>query len=416
MNRLVKTVLTLVSSLAVLTGLLSPTPAEARPLYPTAPFDPFFRLAPHEYKKKPKGQLIRERTFLHPFVPGARITQIVFSSRNTFNKPIYATATLIRPLTFPKNGKVVVLNDFINSLGVGCQPSFAYSAPHPEWMARSALTMMYSSLAVQFGYAVLLPDHEGMQAAYTANKLAGHISLDALRAVKTHPSFHMQRSWTAMTGYSGGGMVTLWASILKPKYAPKLGIDAYAAGGIPTDLTFYAKILGNKTNPAFGLAYASMIGLEREYGSKRVNIYSRLNAHGKEMANRHKDACSPRLLREFNGESVPSMFSRVNFNEKYEKSIFRVMRENSLLFDKRTPRRGTKMFIFNSKNDVGAPIQRLRTVLRRYCKAGTQIQYLEVDDPDHVRVALQHIPDAIKWIGYMSDGGKIRNDCSRLTR
>ena len=416
MNRLTKTVLTLVSTVAVLAGVVSPTPANAKPLYPSPPADPFFRAAPQDYKKKPRGRIIRERTFPHPLAAGGLVTQFLFTSRNTFNKPIYATATLIRPLGFRPNGKVVVINDFINSLGVGCQPTYSYSTPHPEWNSRSALTMMYATFAAHFGYAVLLPDHEGMQAAYSANKLAGHISLDALRAAKAHPKFKMQKSWTAMTGYSGGGMVTLWASILQPKYAPHLRIDAYAAGGIPTDLTFYSKLLGNKPNAAFGLAYAAMIGLEREYGSKRVNIFSRLTPHGKEKALQNRDACSPRLLNSFNGESVPRMFRNVNFTPQHEKKAFQVLRENSLLFDKRTPRRGTKMFIFNSKNDLGAPIKRLRTVLRRYCKAGTQVQYMEVDDPDHIKVALTHIPDAVKWIGYMSDGGKIRNDCARIPR
>lgn len=416
MKKLAKTLLTLVSTVAVLVGVVSPTPAHAKPLYPSAPLDPFFRAAPQDYKKKPKGHIIRERTFPHPLAAGGLVTQFLFSTRNSFNKPVYATATLIRPLTFRPNGKVIVINDFINSLGVGCQPTYSYSAVHPEWNSRSALTMMYATIAAHFGFAVLLPDHEGMNASYTANKLAGHISLDALRAVKTHPKFKMQKSWSAMAGYSGGGMVTLWASILQPKYAPKLHVNAYAAGGIPTDLTYYSKLLGNKPNPAFGLAYASMIGLEREYGSKRVNVYSRLTAHGREKALQNRDACSPRLLHLFNGESVPRMFRNVNFTPEHEKKAFQVLRENSLLFDKRTPRKGTKMFIFNSKNDIGAPTRRLRKVMRRYCKAGTKIQYMQLDDPDHVRVALMHIPDAAQWIGHMSNGGKIRNDCSRLTR
>lgn len=416
MNRMAKTVLTLVSTIAVLAGLISPAPAQAKPLYPSPPIDPFFRAAPSEYKNKSKGRIIRERTFPHPLAAGGTVTQFLFSSRNTFNKPIYATATLIRPLGFRANGHVVVINDFINSLGVGCQPTYSYSTPHPEWNSRSALTMFYATIAAHFGYAVILPDHEGMQASYTANKLAGHIALDALRAVKAYPKFNMKKSWSAMTGYSGGGMVTLWASILQPKYAPKLRVNAYAAGGIPTDLTFYAKILGNKTNPAIGLAYAAMMGLEREYGSKRINIYNRLNKHGKEKAIQNRDACSPHLLHLYNGESVPSLFNNVRFTEKSEPKVFQVLRENSLLFDKRTPRKGTKMFIFNSKNDLGAPIRRLRRVMRRYCKAGTQIQYMELDDPDHIKVALMHIPDAMQWVGHMSNGGKIRNDCKHILR
>ena len=76
---------------------------------------------------------------------------------------------------------------------------------------------------------------------------------------------------------------------------------------------------------------------------------------------------------------MPSLFNNVRFTEKSEPKVFQVLRENSLLSTS-APRKGTKMFIFNSKNDLGAPIRRLRRVMRRYCNAGTQIQYMELDD------------------------------------
>lgn len=417
MKRLIKRGLTIVGSLALVTGLIAPSIADAAPTYPTPVPDKFFHLSPKEYVKKPAGKLVRSRSFPHIIAPGGTVTQMVFTTRNSFNRPTYATATLIRPVGFRKNGNVVVLNDFINSLGIGCQPTYAFSSLNPEWVSRSATVMIYASLALAYGWAVLLPDHEGVHAAYTANKLAGHIVLDAVRAAKSTPSFNVSHSWTGMMGYSGGGMVSLWAADLAPRYAPSVRFDAIAVGGIPTDLTFYGKVLGNRSNPAFGLAMASLVGLEREYGSHRMNVTPRLSPHGREKLTRHRDACSPRLLKSFEKESVGTMFRKgVTFNPQREKKAFQVLAENSLVFDHRSPRAGTKIFVFNSTNDIGAPFRPLRKTLRRYCRAGSKVELLTMDNPDHVAVGFRHIPDAANWMGRVANGKPIHNDCARLLK
>ena len=84
--------------------------------------------------------------------------------------------------------------------------------------------MWYAAIAAHYGYAFLIPDHEGMKAAYTANIHSGHVILDAVRAMKTTPALGMQHSWTGMLGYSGGGMASLWALNLRQQYAPKCSL------------------------------------------------------------------------------------------------------------------------------------------------------------------------------------------------
>lgn len=413
MKRLTTRLLAAAGALALTVGLVNPDTADAAATLPTPMLDPFFNVPRSHYVHKPHGKLIRSRKLPAFLVPGGNATQLVFSTRDTFNHPTYATAVLVKPANFPKNGKVVVFNDFINSLGIGCQPSFSYSNLNPEWNSRSLIAMWYAAIAAHYGYALLIPDHEGMQAAYTANILAGHIVLDAVRAMKTTPSLGMKHSWTGMLGYSGGSMVSLWAANLRADYAPDVHFNAIAVGGTPTDLQYYGVRFGNRPNDAFGLAFASLVGLEREYPNS-MRVTPRLSQHGKAKMRVLKDACSPRLLQSLKGESMNTIFTGVSLNPQREKSAFRVLRQNSLYYDKRHPSKGTKLYVFGSRTDVGAPIRPLRATMRRYCATGSRIQYIEVNDPNHVSTAFYNIPAAANWLYRMSNGEKMRNDCKRI--
>ena len=139
MKRLTTRLLAAAGVLALTVGLITPGTAEAAATMPTPILDPFFNVPTSQYKNKEHGQLLRSRKLPAFLVPGGSATQMVFATRNTFNKPTYGTAVLVKPANFPKNGNVIVYNDFINSLGIGCQPSFSYSNLNPEWNTRLSL-------------------------------------------------------------------------------------------------------------------------------------------------------------------------------------------------------------------------------------------------------------------------------------
>ena len=173
--------------------------------------------------------------------------------------------------------------------------------------------------------------------------------------------------------------------------------------------------LGNNPNPGFGIGAGSMLGLEREY-PKSMRVTPRLSQHGKSKMRVLKDACSPRLLQSLKGESVNTIFDGISLNPAQERSAFRVLRENSLYYDQRHPSRGTKRYVCGARTDIGAPIRPLRATMRRYCATGSRIQYIEVNDPNHVSTAFYNIPAAAQWLFQMSNGGKMRNDCRRIPR
>lgn len=413
MKRLTTRLLAAAGVLALTVGLITPGTAEAAATMPTPILDPFFNVPTSQYKNKEHGQLLRSRKLPAFLVPGGSATQMVFATRNTFNKPTYGTAVLVKPANFPKNGNVIVYNDFINSLGIGCQPSFSYSNHNPEWNTRSFISMWYAAIAAHYGYAFLIPDHEGMKAAYTANIHSGHVILDAVRAMKTTSALGMQHSWTGMLGYSGGGMASLWALNLRQQYAPNVHFSAVAVGGVPTDLQYYGLAFGNRPNDGFGLAFASLVGLEREY-PRSMRVTPRLSEHGKDKLRRLKDACSPRLLESLKGESIDTVFNGVSLRPDKEKDAFRVLRANSLYYDRRHPSRGTKLYVFGSYTDASAPIRPLRATLRRYCAAGVHIQYKEVNNPNHVSTAYYDLPVAAQWLWKMGHGTPIRDDCNHI--
>ncbi|MFI7166509.1 lipase family protein [Rhodococcus erythropolis] len=150
----------------------------------------------------------------------------------------------------------------INALGLGCAPSTAMYTDDPKLAIREAPGL---NVAIAKGWSVAIPDHLGPPHAYGAAKLGGQITLDGIRAAGRFDALGLGASPVGMAGYSGGGMATAMAAAIAPTYAPELELAGSAYGGAPMNIDKMAKALGQQKHPAFGLAMAAALGLEREY-------------------------------------------------------------------------------------------------------------------------------------------------------
>src|SRR5690606_17803330 len=76
-----------------------------------------------------------------------------------------------------------------------------------------------------------------------------------------------------------------------------------AYGGVPMDIGEMARELGQSAHPAFGLAMAAALGLEREYPD-RMPITEQLNGVGQELRDRIANACTNEILLAGAGRSM----------------------------------------------------------------------------------------------------------------
>ncbi len=98
-------------------------------------------------------------------------------------------------------------------------------------------------------------------------------------------------------------MATAWAAALAPSYAPEVNLVGVAEGGVPMNLSKMANGLGQDPHPAFGLAFAAAMGLEREYPDL-LPLSNQLNDLGRSMRAELTNACTNDILRVGAGRSA----------------------------------------------------------------------------------------------------------------
>ncbi|RDI51888.1 secretory lipase [Nocardia mexicana] len=388
---------------AVALGLALAAPSAAQPIYPRPDPDPFFA-APADLADHPLGAVLATRPMPPlPIFPGSTVTSIKFRSNNSHGEPIAAITTVLTPANHAPDGPLLSYQHIINGLGADCAVSHVLYTPDPNLQVREAPAL---NALLARGWSIALPDHLGPQFAYGAARLGGQITLDGIRAVRQVPELQVGKSRVAMAGYSGGGMATGWAAALQPEYAPELDIAGAATGGVPMNMVTMVKALGANSHPAFGLAMAAAIGLEREYPN-RLPISDYMNAKGIAARNAMANGCTNEILAAGAGRSALEYAKNTELIDSPD--AWAVVEENSLeLFDG-IPK--TPVFEWHSPTDPLIPIDAIVNTNRRYCAAGVRLQAELTSSPEHLSAAVLGAPAMVDWLDARFRGEAAPSNC-----
>ncbi|MTE17014.1 lipase family protein [Nocardia aurantiaca] len=389
---------------AVGLALMGVTPAaQADPIYPVPDPDPFYA-QPADIADHNPGDVLAVRPMppLATF-PGATVTLVKFRSTNSEGGPIAAVTTVLTPLEHQPDGPLLSYQHIINGLGAECAVSRVLYTNDPNLQVREAVAL---NAALRRGWSVALPDHLGPNSAYGAARLGGQITLDGIRAVKRMPELALSHSRVAMVGYSGGGMATAWAAALAPRYAPELDIAGAAMGGVPMNLVKMVNALGLQPHPAFGLAMAAAIGLEREYPD-RLPVSTQMNGAGLAMRNAMANGCTNEIMAIGAGHSVREFAASTSMID--DPTVMSVLRENSLELYDGVP--NMPVFEWHSPNDPLVPVDAIVNTDRRYCAAGVRLDMDINPAPEHLSAAVLGMPDALAWIDARLDGEPAPSNC-----
>ena len=241
-----------------------------------------------------------------------------------------------------------------------------------------------------------IPDHLGPTSAYGAAKLGGQITLDGIRAAQRYTPLSLADSPVGMAGYSGGGMATAMAAALAPTYAPELKLAGSAYGGVPMNIGDMAKGLGDSAHPAFGLAMAAALGLEREYPD-RMPITNQLNGVGQQLRDQIANACTNDIMLYGAGRSITDVADPAIGHALLESPpVQAVLDENSIEKVDSVP--NAPVFEWHSPTDVLIPVDAITNTMQRYCAAGVPVQSEEVLSPDHLSAAVIGLPEALSFL------------------
>ncbi|WP_319944290.1 lipase family protein [Nocardia macrotermitis] len=334
--------------------------------------DPIFDSRPGNLDGLHPGDIIAARdvtatSALLAVVPIRQALLLKFRTTDGNGKPSFGTATLVIPAaawTGPGDRPVVVNAIPINSLGLRCTPGYAMAhGPHSKFSVGDLIPPT-TWWGLSRGYAVLIPDHEGPLMAYADPNVAGHIVLDAIRAVRAQDPNRFSRSRFAIGGYSGGAIASYAAAMLQSEYAPELNgiLVGVTTGGLVTDYrTIAHKFNGNM---ASGILLVVALAIAREH----PELLAYLNHLGQWAATSPvKDTCG-----DSNGPlgvtGVPVQIASTvadPLNSPLAQQLF-------ARFDLRGRTSGAPLYIYHAAWDIWIPEQDSRNLFTSQCARGVR--------------------------------------------
>ena len=396
--------------LALLIGGVTAGRAEAKPP-PLPEDDPYFS-APARLARFAPGELIRARrvavTAFELPVP-ADAWQALFRTSDRLGRPTVSVTTVIVPRSPWTGGgrrPLVSYQTAEDGVSTRCAPSYALSAGISGGFTGSySESPLVLSLLLK-GWAVSVPDYEGMDSQFLVGDVAAKGVLDGLRAARQVRGAGLAAAPIGMWGYSGGAFATANAAQLQPRYAPELDIRAVALGGLLGDVrstidAFSGTVVG-------GAIPMGIHGFARAY--PRMHLRSYLNPLGQREYDDSADLCVfeavPRhpFLAIADIEAFPGAFDIPK--------ITAMLAENSPVNRRGAPT--APVYEYHATLDEMAPIAPARVVLHRYCRRGVAVEYQEDLLGEHLTELALGAPGAVAFLDRMFRGSPPVDRCGAI--
>lgn len=335
--------------------------------------------------------------------------QIAYRSNDTHGQPITAVATLIKPRgTAVSPRKLYSVSMPENSTAGYCAPSYAmrYGAAIPSLLAGQVFVPLQTRFilaAVQRGLAVIVPDDEGPNSAYSAGLLAAHITLDGIRAA-THftPLETEPGTPVALVGYSGGSTGVSRAAEMAESYAPDLNIVGIAEGGVLVDLE--GALDQESGTGATGLALASVMGVASEYPELADYLEQNASPDFRVLMKVKRPMCAA-----WQGLTLPFLNLKRGLNYQNSAVAQQVFDQENL--GKSVPH--IPLFIWQSRQDEYFDISYTDQLVNYYCQdPQAQVQYFRDGVPEHILAGLDGGSAAALWLFDRLNGQPASAGCS----
>jgi len=207
---------------------------KVRPLLPSD--DPFYQPPPGFHHAEP-GTVLRSRdvelAFLGLIPQPVTATQLLYRTTDMSGAPEAAVTTVIVPAELDPEQACPLLSYqcAIDAMSSRCFPSYALRRRANALGSVSQLELLMVAAALAEGWAVSVPDHEGLLGTWCAPYEPGYRVLDGIRAALNSERIGLPPSTpVGLWGYSGGGLASAWAAEMCGGYAPELDVVGAVLG------------------------------------------------------------------------------------------------------------------------------------------------------------------------------------------
>ncbi|WP_027506390.1 lipase family protein [Rhodococcus sp. UNC23MFCrub1.1] len=198
--------------------------------------DPFYR-SPAGFEKAELGTVLRSRRVEIALFGTIRqrvsAWQLLYRSSDMHGEPHTGVTTVLLPAgAVPGRSRPLLSYQCaIDAVSDRCFPSYALRDGAHAHGAVPQFELLIILYALRRGWALSLPDHEGMDGRWGAPIEPGYCTLDGIRAALSFAPLELDDSApVALWGYSGGGLATSWAAEAADEYAPELNVVGAALG------------------------------------------------------------------------------------------------------------------------------------------------------------------------------------------
>ncbi|WAC94393.1 lipase family protein [Mycobacterium sp. Aquia_213] len=213
---------------------------KARPLLPAD--DPFYQ-PPSGFQHAEPGTVLRSRdvelAFLGLIPQAVAAIQLLYRTTDMNGAPEACVTTVLVPAdrVVGQNCPLLSYQCAIDAMASRCFPSYALRRRAKALGSIAQLELVMVAAALAEGWAVSVPDHEGLQGIWGAPYAPGYRVLDGIRAALNSERVALSPSAPiGLWGYSGGGLASAWAAEMCADYAPELNIVGAVLGSPVGDL------------------------------------------------------------------------------------------------------------------------------------------------------------------------------------
>ncbi|GAA6041591.1 hypothetical protein JCM8097_007757, partial [Rhodosporidiobolus ruineniae] len=226
--------------------------------YPPPSQDPFYQ-PPSGFASQSNGAVLKSRNVSTEFDQLSKAYQLLYRTTDAQGKADATVTTVFVPLKPLSPPRVMLYLTPADTAAEDCQTSWSFVSPASN--ATSSSAELEVLIALQKGWYVTVPDHEGSKAAFISGVTEAKAGLDGLRALNNfRTAFADKRGWKAVIrGYSGGGHAAAWATTYLRQYGAGLPVVGASFGGVPVDIYYTMDLLSGSANNY--LAFSAIAGL-----------------------------------------------------------------------------------------------------------------------------------------------------------
>ncbi|WP_082843885.1 lipase family protein [Nocardia salmonicida] len=281
----------------------------------------------------------------------------------------------------------------IDAVAPQCFPS--YVLRRGAWTIGSIapLELPIIAMALERGWAVSVPDHEGLGGRFGAAREPGYRALDGIRAALDFaPMALTPTTSVALWGYSGGGLATAWAAELAAEYAPELNIVGAAAGSPVGDPAAAFERLNGGWFAGFPAAFIA--GLRQAYPELGAVLHDHLDARYRGLLGEAEERSTFALLLRFARRDVTGHLRGGMAELLAEPVLRRILAD----IEPGTRAPAAPLLIVQGVNDEVIAVADIDAHVRRYQRAGATVRYLRVRRGSHLSLEFLIVPAILDWL------------------